>query len=617
MKKLFSAFLAVVLVLSTLCLPAVASVETATFGTVPEGYAPAEDSVGITSFEGITDAKGKYHLTADVTVEVAADLTEALYNGTFSGIFDGAGHKIVFVYTGDARIAQSASAGVLFKLLKNATVKNLTVEDAKVKITGSGSQNGVLANRIQGTVNLENIAVSGTEYEINADANKNIGGYVGDVQGNVNMKDCSFEGVIREVSAAKCNAVGAFFGIIRKGASFVVNMENCHTLAGTEISGTNGAAGLVGEVNDAQLYVNNCTSAAKLEPVNYAGGAIYNVAAKGVASVKNFVNNSNLQAKHAGGVIGRSNGGNAKITVANAINNGTVVGGNDGGTAGGVMGTVTGAATVTVTNFHNNGTAIGFEKSTEETAVGAFVAAGIGQVNQANAKVTVSNLTNSGEIGGDYTRAQGLMVGAVTAGSVSVANGFSFATDLDAIGDGADAATVVNCRTIAAVEYAGPKTLDDSFATANVGLRLNGLADSGVRYEFALDTNLLNAFAAAGYDIELGSLYVKDEDVKGAFTVEQLSLNDIVYSDLIGSVEKHITAEDTFAAALVNLSAANYATDFACAGYVNMIKDGEIYTFYTAYDANAVTNLKAVATEALADEANAEYADILNVFAAD
>ena len=159
MRKFLSLFLAAILVLSSLCLPAVADGEPAAqnnepaIGSVADDYAPAEDSTGVGTWETLKTAlttnltqvkgadtpddttddvyhkQGTYHLTADITVTVTAETTLPLLDVTFNGTFDGCGKTIKLVVADDATANVTANipanSAVLFAKL-GGTVQNLT-----------------------------------------------------------------------------------------------------------------------------------------------------------------------------------------------------------------------------------------------------------------------------------------------------------------------------------------------------------------------------------------------------------------------------------------------------------------------------------------------------------
>lgn len=104
---------------------------------------------------------------------------------TFEGVFDGNGKTISnlkYYFDGEEYFAG------LFGCVNNATVKNLTVTNVDIKLTGNGTWGhiGAIAGWAEGTSSFENITVNGDvkiEGEMTQNGSQRIGGVVGGNQG--------------------------------------------------------------------------------------------------------------------------------------------------------------------------------------------------------------------------------------------------------------------------------------------------------------------------------------------------------------------------------------------------------------------------------------------------
>ncbi|MBQ3013724.1 MAG: hypothetical protein IJD75_01125 [Clostridia bacterium] len=414
MKKFLSILLTVAMVLSMLCLPAVAGNTDPNpygFGAAPDGHTP--EGTPITSLDGITDMAGSYYLTANIEIDLEG-VTGALIDDTFTGTLDGNGKKITFTNSA----AFSASKGLIFNYLDDgATIKNLVVENASYTVTGGGSQNGIFANRaVSGTVTFKNIAVTGANLIDAGNGAKNFGGYVGDVRSNMVVEDCSFEGTMDcNTTATKTSAmslrVGCFFGTLRTNACNV-EMTNCHTIAGTVVKDFIGAAGFIGDPQGEAHTISfvNCTNNANLTNAGtkYTAGFIGKINT-GSASFVNCVNNGNVpQGTIVGGFIG-DNGTTGTLTFTNCVNNGDIET-KVAQPAGGFLGRVGGALNATFTNCVNTGNI---------TSVGS--AGGlVGNTSGAGSSFTYTNCINVGNI------SAGTYAGGIQGGNSGSAGTYKF-----------------------------------------------------------------------------------------------------------------------------------------------------------------------------------------------
>jgi hypothetical protein len=201
-----------------------------------------------------------------LTEDIDLSNTDWTRVANFSGTLDGNDHKITGL---------SGTSG-LFTSIRNGTVKNLTIEDASINTTGAPT--GILANRITGTVLVENVKVSGTLTSTSMYS----GGLAGAITGadSVTIKDCVNNAAITGAG----DQVGGLVGCAYENIVF----ENCINNGNvTETSGFGaGAGGIVGFVTTyeddpvAPTFI-NCTNNGTITSTNRAGGIVGSVGFEG------------------------------------------------------------------------------------------------------------------------------------------------------------------------------------------------------------------------------------------------------------------------------------------------------------------------------------------------
>ena len=246
----------------------------------------------------VANTSGEFKLAADLDFSVDGEKeslslfsTEAkAFTGTIDGgIYDSNGnltgcHKISNYQVG------SATYSGLFGYLKNATVKNLIIENVKIDFTSKSSSSiGALAGYAIGS-NIENVKVNNVEVEITSSstAEHNTGGIVG------YSKRTSFNGVIGDnisinykTAKIKIN-VGLFAGKITGdalvdditakdcGVTGTVNLITDYTSS----SGDAGAiylGGFVGSLSSSGSIENCYTEATGTVSTNRQNGRTYDV----------------------------------------------------------------------------------------------------------------------------------------------------------------------------------------------------------------------------------------------------------------------------------------------------------------------------------------------------
>ena len=218
-----------------------------------------EPSGAISSAEDLANmgSAGYFYLTRDITV---TDPTTRVGPSSFSGTLDGNGYTIKVQYTtaDGATTFSGEQNGFLFYEL-SGTVKNLTIDGARVKVTGSTSgQYGILARRATGTVIVENVhIVNSTITESLTSGSANVGGFFGDATAtSLTIKDSSFNGT---VTAKSPHPAGGFMGRAG-GGSGSVSIEGCSVRGSVSGGYTGGFIGTVTTTGGVSL--SNC--------INYA-----------------------------------------------------------------------------------------------------------------------------------------------------------------------------------------------------------------------------------------------------------------------------------------------------------------------------------------------------------
>ena len=157
------------------------------------------------------------------------------YNVVFKGTFDGQGHTISNLYQdgGALGIAQSTAGGGLFASVVDATIKNLTIDNAEIKMDIIDM--GTLVGYSYGTTSYENITVKNS---VIANRNRYTGGVVGEVNGTQTFKNVDIID----------STVSALWGVYDTGCGGIIG----------------------GKWGDAKITMIDCDVSAKLDVFNDA-----------------------------------------------------------------------------------------------------------------------------------------------------------------------------------------------------------------------------------------------------------------------------------------------------------------------------------------------------------
>lgn len=199
--------------------------------------------------------------------------------GRYRGTFDGQNHTISGLYCTEATYG-SNNAG-LFGATQGATIKNITLEDSYIGVSG-GQYVGGIVGQVKGNTTIENCVNKATIY-----GNQGIGGIAGWVipdtdsdsdKGGVNIKNCRNEGNIegdRDYCGGLIGYLKFYNGSTVKVPGEKCVVENCMNTGNVSVGGSSGhnydiagAGGFIGEVqaNDPEFSVTikNCGNTGKL-----------------------------------------------------------------------------------------------------------------------------------------------------------------------------------------------------------------------------------------------------------------------------------------------------------------------------------------------------------------
>ena len=395
-----------------------------------------------------TYVKGHYILTADIALNDTADFANwdtsapqygwepigaGLSLNTFAGVLDGNGHKISGMFI-DANSGKDQSYYGLFAQMAG-TVKNLTVEQAYICVSGGTAAVGTIAGSTDYNENavIENCNAAS---EIKLSDHCEAGGIVGSASGS-KVSDCSYSGSITQLDSADSYIGG--------------------------ICGSNGS--IQGNPNG----ITNCVFSGTLSGNGTCGGIVGSG-----DNVADSTNKGNISGDRAGGIIGvLVTAGtdleieNKQLTIENCKNEGTVVGKS---LAGGIIAQITvneAEIATTVRSCENNG-----QVSCDEAVAGI-----IGKLSvERSGNIQIENCINSADISGKGS-ASGIicdlsggishqegnitLTGCKNTGAIVSEGQYSagIVTYLTVIGDEVDFAfTVDNCTNEGAVkstQYAG------------------------------------------------------------------------------------------------------------------------------------------------------------------
>ena len=251
----------------------------------------------------------------------------------FSGVFDGQGHSII----GLTLVVNSNDVNTcgLFGALKDATIRNVRFEEAKMSFNSTGISSGNIAiGTVAGCAvdsRFENVWVSASftgKATSTASRNVSIGGIAGLVSstkaGATVFKDCTFEGsVTNDIGSKYSNTNTAIFGgiagtVTNKGAEVI--FKDCVNNADLDVKGHH-VGGIVGNAFYSQIEgcVNNGNIRAEYSSSVASGTSVSGVRLGGIMGYCSFTTTNSSYLK-------------------NCTNNGTIVSTEKDSFVGGVAG---------------------------------------------------------------------------------------------------------------------------------------------------------------------------------------------------------------------------------------------------------------------------------------
>lgn len=351
-----------------------------------------------------TYVKGHYVLTADISLNDTSDFanwskTAPKYGWTpiganvsansFAGVFDGAGHKITGMFI-DANGSATDYFG-LFARLDNATVKNLSIDQSYLRVSGGGDCGTIAGYCFKSSV--ENCTVNSTiELYNEIDA--------GGISGNSGtVSNCSFAGTITQLD----DGFSQIGGIVGVGDDIVSKCTFTGTLTGKGYTG-----GIVGYGNAVEDSINKGSVTGET-----AGGIIGRVFEAGTGlelevthyTIKNCTNEGKVNAKTlAGGIVGWFSNDEARIsmTVSGCENKGELT---SEDSAAGIIAklSVERSGLITIENCTNN------VDISARNQVGGIIGAIHGGLNNQCGKAVVSGCKNLGNISAEEQNAAGIV----------------------------------------------------------------------------------------------------------------------------------------------------------------------------------------------------------------
>lgn len=325
------------------------------------------------------DYDGKYvALGADVDLEGAewtpigagTRKSSGIAEGStpFAGTFDGAGHTVSGLKITSTQGADYAIG--LFGILDGATVKNLTVADAKIAVPQSELA-GILCGMLANDSTVSGVSVSGS-----VSGKAGVGGIAGRMTLSGAIENCE-----NSASVTAAGGVGNAGGIV--GAAYYttpsgrMSITGCHNSG--SISGTDCIGGIAGL---SAAFVSNCENSGAIAGTSYSVGGIVgeqkNYGAVTGCANSESVSTSNAGAYGIGGIVGwaRYDGAapayaaSAPITVTGCANSASVQGGS---CAGGIVGT-----------FYNAGTVSGNANTAASITSSSFAGGIVGNLQNAD-----------------------------------------------------------------------------------------------------------------------------------------------------------------------------------------------------------------------------------------
>ena len=316
---------------------------------------------------------------------------------SFQGTFDGNGHRIDNIL-----IEREVTMQALFGYIKNATIKNVTIDGSATNSTTNGYSYAGLVGWSYGTSYINNCT---NEVDVTSNSsNGYIGGILAINGGTLTISNCVNKGNISEGLSA-----GGIIGYTN-GTLTIINSHNTGTI--TQEKG-NYAGGILGRDNvstNVTTIVNSHNDGMVTSANTKANGTTYTAGIMGYlfgqVVIENSYNNSDIigghySSKYIGGLIGLLDGRSTSF-INNSYNKGNILsseGVNDaehtfaGGMIGGTTTVVGSTVNITINNSYNVGK-VQAGKAYNITFAGGL----IGYTQQSTGTFKIGNSYNSGQI---------------------------------------------------------------------------------------------------------------------------------------------------------------------------------------------------------------------------
>jgi hypothetical protein len=345
-----------------------------------------------------TTLKGRYVLMNDINLATRdlVSLPNNVINGSFEGIFDGAGYRL---FNFDVPSSSVSHAGI-FTNFNNATIRNLTLENTTFTVNSfSNTVGGALVGRINqaAEVTLESVVVKDfttTVLQTNTQRIGGIAGYV-DYGALINLNGVTVDNM-KVITDFPTTLVGGLFGHNNWNTAIQgINVKS--ELIFEKVDPTNTrlityVGGLVGQMDsDASLNLSqsdfSLTGLFQEEVGGIAGGISRTsvIAINAVTSHVDIENEIDNYSYAKGGLFGRLNQGSL-VFISDVVTSGKIMGGSE---LGGLIGIVDERTILRIDDSTNNVDLIG------EDEIGGF----IGLVDEdPEIRLLINNSINNGDV---------------------------------------------------------------------------------------------------------------------------------------------------------------------------------------------------------------------------
>lgn len=269
-----------------------------------QGEAWTPINTDATAFKGM-NFEGNNHKISNLTVDSDAEYA------SFAGILMGSFKNVTFENPSvTANVDAVSTVGVLAGYAgwpsgeATVDIQNVNFTGASLNVTKSqATPAGILAGTAKDVV-VTDCHVKGNVLHAAANAENNIGGFIGKLDGGV-ITDCSIEGNVEVTSVTR--VIGGFIGSIRKTAT----VTGCTQKGNITATGTTRYSGLgIGLIAAANTVVKDCSSEGEFTGVDDNCGGFFGSVFTNISNVTidncdaKFTMTFGASGKNVGGIIG-------------------------------------------------------------------------------------------------------------------------------------------------------------------------------------------------------------------------------------------------------------------------------------------------------------------------